>query len=250
VRLILLNENTKMPHKDQKRGSSGLPVDIWIIMPAYNEENIIGEVLPELILRGFKLVVVDDGSIDKTYQIAREVLDNYPGQGYIFRHPINRGLGATLKTGMEACLERDADVMVTFDADGQHNPDDILPVCQPIINGKADVVIGVREFNDMPGIKKISNQLMNLITWIFYGARVKDSQSGLRAFNRKAAIALDIESREYGISSEIIREIKHKSLKMEEVPIETIYTEYALAKGTNLKIGVKILIRMIREVLK
>ncbi|HTX60825.1 MAG TPA: glycosyltransferase family 2 protein [Methanobacterium sp.] len=223
---------------------------MWIIIPAYNEEKIIGDVLQELLLRGFKLVVIDDGSTDDTNMITRKILDTYPGRGFIYRHPINRGLGATLKTGIEASLARNAEIMVTFDADGQHNPDDIIPVCQPIIEGKADVVIGIREFNEMPSVKKISNQLMNLITWIFYGARVKDSQSGLRAFNHKAAQALDIESREYGISSEIIREIKHKELKMEEVPIETIYTEYALGKGTNLKIGVKILIRMIREVLK
>jgi hypothetical protein len=91
---------------------------------------------------------------------------------------------------------------------------------------------------------------MNLITWIFYGAHVNDSQSGLRAFNRKAAIALDIESREYGISSEIIREIKHKELKMEEVPIETIYTDYSLSKGTNTRVGLKILVKMIRDILK
>ena len=226
------------------------PSPIWVIIPAYNEENIIRDVLKELLSRGFLLVIIDDGSTDNTYNIVWDVIKSHPGKGYLYRHPINRGLGATLKTGIEVCLEKNADIMVTFDADGQHNPDDILPVCQPIIKGQADVVIGTREFNDMPSVKKVSNQLMNLITWIFYGSRVKDSQSGLRAFNRKAAVALDIESREYGISSEIIREIKHKQLKMEEVPIETIYTDYALAKGTNLKIGIKILFRMIRDVLK
>lgn len=225
-------------------------MDIWVIIPAYNEEKIIGEVLEELFSRGLKLVIIDDGSIDRTYQIAQAILDSNPGRGYLYKHPINRGLGATLKTGIEVSLAKGADIMVTFDADGQHNPDDILPVCQPIIRGHADVVIGVRDFDDMPGVKKVSNQLMNLITRIFYGASVKDSQSGLRAFNRKAAVALDIESREYGISSEIIREIKHKELKMEEVPIETIYTDYAMAKGTNLKVGIKILVRMIKDALK
>jgi glycosyltransferase involved in cell wall biosynthesis len=224
--------------------------DIWVIIPAYNEEKIIGEVLDVLFSLGLKLVIIDDGSTDRTYQIAQAIVEDNPGRGYLYRHPINRGLGATLKTGMEVCLEKGANIMVTFDADGQHNPDDILPVCQPIIKGQADVVIGVRNFNDMPEVKKVSNQLMNLITRIFYGANVRDSQSGLRAFNRKAAVALDIESREYGISSEIIREIKRKELKMEEVPIETIYTDYALAKGTNLKVGIKILVRMIRDVLK
>lgn len=225
-------------------------MDIWVIIPAYNEEKIIGEVLEELFSRGLKLVIIDDGSIDRTYQIARNILDSNPGRGYLYKHPINRGLGATLKTGIEVSLAKGADIMVTFDADGQHNPDDILPVCQPIIRGHADVVIGVRDFDDMPGVKKVSNQLMNLITRIFYGASVKDSQSGLRAFNRNAAVALDIESREYGISSEIIMEIKHKELKMEEVPIETIYTDYAMAKGTNLKVGIKILVRMIKDALK
>lgn len=225
-------------------------IDIWVIIPAYNEENIIGDVLKELLSRGLKLIIIDDGSTDTTYEIVKNILKDNTGKGFLYHHPINRGLGATLKTGIEACLKEKANIMVTFDADGQHNPDDILPVCQPIIDRKADVVIGVRDFNEMPLVKKISNQLMNLITWIFYGARVKDSQSGLRAFDRKAAITLDIQSREYGISSEIIREIKHKELKMEEVPIETIYTEYALKKGTNLKIGIKILLRMIRDVLK
>lgn len=223
---------------------------IWIIIPAYNEENIMGVVLQELLSRGFYLVIVDDGSTDKTYHIASSLIENNPGRGYLYHHPINRGLGATLKTGIEACLKKNAELMVTFDADGQHDPDDILSVCLPIIKGEADAVIGVREFNDMPPVKKISNQLMNLITWIFYGAHVKDSQSGLRAFNNKAALALDIESREYDISSEIIREIKNKNLRMEEVPIKTIYTDYALSKGTNLKVGLKILVKMIREVLK
>lgn len=223
---------------------------IWIIIPAYNEENIMGDVLKELLSRGFMLVIVDDGSTDKTYHIASSIIENNPGRGYLYHHPINRGLGATLKTGIEACLKKNAELMVTFDADGQHDPDDILSVCLPIIKGEADAVIGVREFNDMPPVKKISNQLMNLITWIFYGAHVKDSQSGLRAFNKKAALALDIESREYDISSEIIREIKNKNLRMEEIPIKTIYTDYALSKGTNLKVGLKILVKMIREVLK
>jgi UDP-N-acetylglucosamine---dolichyl-phosphate N-acetylglucosaminyltransferase len=243
-------KNTNLKNQDNSQLFAQSENDIWVIVPAYNEENILGEVLEELFKRGLKIVVVDDGSVDQTYKIAQAILNENPGRGYLYHHPINRGLGATLKTGIEACLKKKAEIIVTFDADGQHNPDDILPVCLPIINGQADVVIGAREFNDMPPVKKISNQLMNFITWIFYGSRVKDSQSGLRAFNRKAAIALDVESREYGISSEIIREIKHKELRMEEVPIQTIYTDYALSKGTNLKVGIKILMKMIKDVLK
>ena len=225
-------------------------LQIWMIIPAYNEEKFVGKVLKDLFNLGLNLIVIDDGSRDNTYQIVLDIIKNHPGRGYIYQHPINRGLGATLKTGIEAALNKNADIMVTFDADGQHNPEDILPVCRPIIEGRADVVIGIRDFNEMPQHKKRSNQIMNLITRIFYNANVKDSQSGLRAFNNKAAKALDIESREYGVSSEIIREIKHKNLRMEEVPIETIYTDYSLSKGTNAKIGFKILIKMIRDILK
>lgn len=223
---------------------------VWMIIPAYNEEKTIGQVLGELFDLGLNVVVIDDGSGDNTYQIARNIIREHPGRAYLYKHPINRGLGATLKTGIEAALSKDADIMVTFDADGQHHPEDILPVCRPIMEGRADVVIGKRDFDEMPPQKKRANQIMNLITWIFYGAHVQDSQSGLRAFSRKAAILLDIQSREYGVSSEIIREIKHKELRMEEVPIETIYTDYALAKGTNARIGFKILIKMIRDILK
>lgn len=225
-------------------------LNIWMIIPAYNEEKIIGEVLTELFELGLNLIVIDDGSHDKTYEITYDIFRKYPGRGYLYSHPVNRGLGATLKTGIEAALSKNADIMVTFDADGQHDPKDIAAVCRPIIEGQADVVIGKRDFDEMPISKKRSNQIMNLITWIFYGARVNDSQSGFRAFNRKAAIALEVESREYGVSSEIIREIRRHNLRMEEVPIETIYTDYALAKGTNARVGFKILIKMIRDILK
>jgi glycosyltransferase involved in cell wall biosynthesis len=225
-------------------------LEIWMIIPAYNEEKFIGKVLKHLFKMGLNLIVIDDGSRDNTNQIVQDLIKDHPGRGYIYQHPINRGLGATLKTGIEAAINKNADIMVTFDADGQHNPDDILPVCLPIIEGRADVVIGIRDFNEMPQHKKRSNQIMNLITRIFYSAHVQDSQSGLRAFNNKAAKVLDIESREYGVSSEIIREIKHKNLRMEEVPIETIYTDYSLSKGTNAKIGFKILVKMIREILR
>lgn len=91
---------------------------------------------------------------------------------------------------------------------------------------------------------------MNLITWIFYGVKTNDSQSGLRAFSRKAAELVNINSREYGVSSEIIGEVKTKDLKLEEVPMKTIYTDYSMSKGTNTKVGLKILFKLIMNILK
>ena len=102
----------------------------------------------------------------------------------------------------------------------------------------------------MPSSKKYGNQIMNFITLIFYGIRVNDSQSGLRAFNRKAAQSIIINARDYGVSSEIIGEVKRHQLKLEEVPMKTIYTDYTMKKGTNLYEGLKILTKLILNIFK
>ena len=223
---------------------------IVVVLPAYNEEKTVAEVMEELFNRGFELFVVDDGSVDGTYNIAKHIIDKKGNHGFIYKHLLNRGLGASLKTGIDAALLHDPDIIVTFDADGQHAPEDIIQVSMPLINGEADAVIGKRDFNEMPLAKKLANQIMNMITWIFYGVRVNDSQSGLRAFKKEAAELIDFNSRDYGVSSEIVSEIKKNHLKLEEVPIKTIYTPYALSKGTNLRVGLKILVKLIINLLK
>ena len=235
------NQNPK------KSNNSSNEWNIYVVMPAYNESKTIKNVIEDLKQRNLNMIIIDDGSHDKTYQIAESSVYN---QGSIYRHVINRGLGAALETGIKAALAKNADIIVTFDADGQHNPDDIIPVCKPIIENRADVVIGTRNFNEMPASKKFGNSVMNIITRIFYGIHVNDSQSGLRAFNRKAAQVVDINSRGYGVSSEIIGEIKKYDLKIEEVEIETIYTDYSMSKGTNLIVGLKILAKLIINILK
>ena len=222
--------------------------DIYVVVPAYNESKTIRDVIEELKDRNLNIIIIDDGSHDETYMIAKSSL--YNANGSIYKHVLNRGLGAALKTGIDAALANNADIIVTFDADGQHDPDDILNVCMPIIEGNADVVIGKRNFEEMPLSKKFGNQIMNSITRIFYGIRVNDSQSGLRAFSRYAAGFLDINSRGYGVSSEIIGEIKKHNLRLEEVEIKTIYTDYSMAKGTNLNVGLKILFKLIIDVIK
>ena len=223
--------------------------NIYVVMPAYNEGKTIKKMIEELKKRNLNMVIVDDGSHDETYKIAECEVKNLR-YGSIYRHVINRGLGAALETGIKAALAKGADIIVTFDADGQHDPDDIIPVCKPIMEGKADIVIGTRDFEEMPASKKFGNNVMNIITRIFYGIHVNDSQSGLRAFDRKAAKVLDIYSRGYGVSSEIIGEVKKYDLKLEEVPIKTIYTDYSMSKGTNLTVGLKILAKLIINILK
>jgi len=223
---------------------------IFIVMPAFNESKTIEKVMEELLPRGLQLVVVDDGSHDKTPSLVGKVQEKYPEQVRLYRHPINRGLGAAIRTGIEACILEDPSVIVTFDADGQHHVDDLLPVIRPVIEDDADVVIGIRDFREMPFRKKFGNVVMNIITHIFYGISVNDSQSGLRALSLNAAETIELHSRDYGVSSEIIGEVKRKKLKLVEVPIETIYTDYSLSKGTDTKIGLKILAKLIKNFFK
>jgi glycosyltransferase involved in cell wall biosynthesis len=222
---------------------------IFVVVPAYNEEKTIAKVIEDLMKMGLEIVVVDDGSNDDTYNIVESIIKEKK-HGLLCRHLLNRGLGAALRTGIEAALMEDPDVIVTFDADGQHDPQDILNVSRPIVNGEADIVIGERNFKEMPSSKKFGNEVMNFITMIFYGIKVRDSQSGLRAFNKKAAETIIINARDYGVSSEIIGEVKRHELKLKEVPIKTIYTDYSMTKGTNTSEGLKILARLIMNILK
>jgi glycosyltransferase involved in cell wall biosynthesis len=221
----------------------------FVVVPAYNEEKTVENVLEDLLKMGFDFVVVDDGSSDNTNKIVTRIIKEKQ-KGLLCKHLLNRGLGAAIKTGIEAALAQGADIIVTFDADGQHDPNDINTVIMPIIKKEADVAVGKRDFKEMPSSKKYGNQIMNFITLIFYGIRVNDSQSGLRAFNRKAAQSIIINARDYGVSSEIIGEVKRHQLKLEEVPMKTIYTDYTMKKGTNLYEGLKILTKLILNIFK
>lgn len=219
--------------------------EIFIVLPAFNEESTVSEIITDLANRKYNVLVINDGSYDKTLELAQLTKEKFPNNVFIYSHIINRGLGAAIKTGFKAANLHNAKYVITFDADGQHDVDDLNNVIIPLINKEADVVIGSRIFEDMPLSRNFANTAMNLITHIFYGAKVKDSQSGLRAFNNKAISLIDINSKGYDVSSEIIREIKNKNLKLTEVPITTIYTQETKNKGTDIIVGLKIIIRMI-----
>ena len=224
--------------------------EIYIILSSYNEEDTLEEVVDGLVERGFKVLIIDDGSKDNTPTIAKNLVRKYNPMVYYYRHRINVGLGGAIKTGIKAALKRGADIMITFDADGQHNPDDFYNMYPPLQEGKADIVIASRDFSDMPTGRRFGNTVMNYITYIFQGKMVTDSQSGLRAFTSDAARKLDLKSPQYGISSEIIGEIKRKNLRFMEVPMTTIYDERTIQKGTNTIVGIKIVLEFLNETLK
>ena len=221
----------------------------WVVIPAYNEEKIIQDVLREIQAAGYaNLIVVDDGSADNTQAKAKEI----PGV-IALRHRINRGKGAATKTGIEAAKMLGAVIIVTLDGDGQHNPEDICRLIRPIFEKHCDVVLGSRLLDPegMPGYKIWHNKIANFITWYLYGLWVSDSQSGFRAYSRHAVELINTKTDRYEYDSEVIREISTYAQKYQEVPIEVRYTEYSMGKveKQSLLNGIKTLFKMILNTL-
>lgn len=199
---------------------------IWIVLPAYNEAGIITEVIGEVKRVGYEnIIVVDDGSKDGTYGAAQSA------GATALRHKINRGKGAATKTAIEAAKLLGADIIVTMDADGQHDPEDISRLINPLNEGY-DTVLGTRLKNSqgMPKIKVAANWIGNAVTWYLYGLWVTDSQSGFRAYSRNAAEKINTRADSYEYDSEVIREIYKYKLKYKEVPIKVRYTSYSMGK--------------------
>jgi len=209
---------------------------IAIIIPAYNEEKTLGRVLKSIPrhfpdIKKTEIVVVSDGSNDKTVEIAKDC------RVTLIEHDLNRGLGGALGTGFEYAKRNGFDALLTFDADGQHHPEDIWPVLRPIIYKKADVVVGSRlksaswRTDGMPWHRRVGIWGLNLFTYLFFWTWTSDSQSGLRAFSRRAIKEINLQSNRMEVSSEFFYEINKKNLKFTEVPIKSIYTDYSLQKG-------------------
>lgn len=219
---------------------------LGILIPAYNESSSIESVLSSLPKKmdGFEslaVIVVDDGSKDDTYDRARKI------SPYTVRHAVNLGVGAATQTGLEVAKRLKVDVLVTMDADGQHNPKDIKKMVEPIIKGKADVVIGTRMLNPkgMPLLKILGNHFMNALTFIVFGQWTSDSQSGMKGFSKKAIRKMKLHSIGYEVCSEMIGEIKRNKLSLVEVPITVIYSDYSKSRGQTWLNGINILTKII-----
>jgi UDP-N-acetylglucosamine---dolichyl-phosphate N-acetylglucosaminyltransferase len=223
---------------------------LTIIIPAYNEGTVIGGVIDKLLkdlksggLDGAAVVVINDGSKDNT---AEEVKKR--SQVVLINHILNSGAGAAIRTGLGYARDTGADYAVTMDADGQHDSQDMARVLKELMKNKSDIVIGSRLINaeGMPWYRVLLNKGGGLFTFILFGIYVGDSQSGLRGFNKKALQKITFHSNNYTYNSELMWRIKQNGLKVKEIPIKAIYSEYSLSKGqTNWEV-----IHIVRELLK
>jgi len=225
-------------------------MNTFIVIAAYNEEKSIVRVVDGLVSEGYQnVVVVDDGSSDATKEAVAEKAQ-HTSSIHLLTHFINRGQGAALKTGIDYALAQGADIIVTFDADGQHNPKEIKQLIAPIKKGEVDAVLGSRflgKKSDVPPLKRAVLKGGILFTWLFSGKKLSDTHNGFRALSRKAAQQIQIRQDRMEHASEIIDEICKKNIPFTEVPVTIQYSEYARRKGQSVfnsfKIATKLILR-------
>jgi len=203
-------------------------MNISIVVPAFNEEKNIGKAIDSLKQEGYhNIIVVDDGSKDRTFQIAKEK------QVHALRHIVNRGQGAALQTGMSYALLNGAEIIVHFDSDCQHKAEEIQEMILPIIRNEVEATLGSRFLSKqkIPLKRKIMLKGAILIIRTFYGIKLSDAHNGFRAFSRDAAEKIKITMDKMEHASEIVEEIKRKKIKYKEIPVNIVYTKESLKQG-------------------
>jgi glycosyltransferase involved in cell wall biosynthesis len=217
---------------------------IWVIIAAYNEASVLARTLDELLecSRSYNLVVIDDGSTDGTSAAAREF------EVHLLRHPINMGQGAALGTGIEYALRHKAEVIVTYDADGQMRPEDIKSLVDVIVKDGYDVALGSRflttQPKEIPAIKKFTLKLATIFTRITTGLKITDTHNGLRAFKAEALRKFVIRQNRMAHASEILTAIAINRMSYREVPVTIRYTEYSKRKGQSVSNAMNILFEL------
>jgi glycosyltransferase involved in cell wall biosynthesis len=196
--------------------------NVIAIIPAFNEGNNIVNIVNSVKKFVTTVIVVDDGSMDDTYRNAQST------GAKVIRNLQNRGKGSALKKGFQECIRYNPDIVVTIDADGQHNPEEIPVVIKPIKDGIADMVIGSRyntvSLREVPLVRGIGLSVISMLNQSLTSIKVKDTQSGFRAYNKTILnIISDYESVGYGAEMEQLAEAEQNGLNIMEVPVTIRY---------------------------
>lgn len=194
---------------------------ILAVIPCLNEGQFIGDIVTRARKYADEVIVIDDGSTDNTAEVAKKA------GAKVIEHEVRQGAGAATRTAFEVAKGYDADVLVTLDGDGQHNPDEIPQVLAPILRGEADLVVGSRfcqtNVKNVPKYRKFG---INVITWLYnLGSKVKlsDSQSCFRAHSRRLIEAANITENGFGFSVQVLIQARKKNFVIREVPVSCIY---------------------------
>ena len=213
--------------------------NVWIVVPAFNEADVIGDVIAALRSVFANVVCVDDGSADDTGEIALKA------GAHLVRHPVNLGQGAAIQTGVEyARRQPGAQVFATFDADGQHRVKDLVTMIDRLSAGDVDVVVGTRfgpGVSRPPLMKRVVLQTAARLSPRGRRLGLTDTNNGLRVFNKTVADGLDITLNGMSHAGEFIMLIAENRWRVAEEPVEVLYTEYSQSKGQPLLNGVNII---------
>ncbi|MBI2559270.1 glycosyltransferase family 2 protein [Candidatus Woesearchaeota archaeon] len=210
--------------------------DIWAVIPAYNEEKNIASIIKKTKAYIGNVIVVDDGSKDKTKEAAEKT------GAIVLRHIVNLGKGSTLKTGCDFAAKKGAKFMVVLDADAQHSPSDIPRFIEKL--KKYDIVFSYRRISaKMPMVLRFGNWFISNVAGLLYGVRLSDTQCGYRAFSREAYMKIRWNATDYSMESEMISRAGKQKLKYVQIPIRTIYSDRY--KGTTIIDGIKIVSNMV-----
>lgn len=214
--------------------------DVWVVVPLFNEATVISEVIDGVLAVFPNVVCVDDGSTDGSAALAEAA------GAVVIRHPLNLGQGAALQTGFEyAQLDPRMRYVVTLDSDGQHQVVDALALVERLRQGDLDAALGSRFLDDRtkPGVlKRIVLRLAIGFTNATTGVKLTDAHNGLRAFTRDAVAKVRITQNRMAHASEIVSLIGRHRLRVEEIPVHILYTDYSRAKGQSLWNSVNILV--------
>ncbi len=214
---------------------------ITAILPAFNEEVSIGSVVLHTRQHADHVIVIDDGSTDRTAEVAQLA------GAKVIRHLCNMGKGVALKTGFEYVRQNGAEVVVTMDSDGQHDPEEISKLVTPILKGEADMVNGSRYLNgngkNTPFYRRIGQNVLDKVTNINSGLTVTDTQSGFRAFARHTLSTFKFKSNGLAIESEMLMDAANAGFKVKEVEVGVRYdvdgsSEHPLSHGVRVLMNV------------
>lgn len=222
--------------KAHKNISNKMKQKNFVVIPAYNEEKHISGIIKETKKYVDCVVVVDDGSKDRTASLARR------SKAVVLTHLVNLGKGAALKTGCDYAVKSNAGFIIAIDADAQHDPKEIPRFLKGLKNH--DIVLGSRRPNrKMPFVLKFGNWFINKTISFLYGVKIRDSQCGYRAFTAKAYKKLRWNASDYSMESEMIAKMGKHKLPYAEIPIATIYSDRY--KGTTVLDGIKIVFNLL-----